>query len=319
MAEGERFDLKAGISGTRQRVEVAVVDRAGLLERRSWEIAVEAPLLPPLAIRAANPKVAPGQELVLTEGQNQTFSIEVKGGNRAALQYVWQLDGKKQATGSRWTYEALASASRTKECGSSYPAARALPWSTSGGSGSIRPTALRRSSLHTRRAAACGASESSCECRGQGLALLSAPRMQRGLRTSARSGGAEAVSKDQALDEGREGGFRGCRCYTGPTFAAHTNPKTPPLSGVLVTGGAVLPGPRGRALARLQPRATSPAPGSPPSIARRAHCATPIHPKRRHGASAMPARRRIDTGYTPGAGLPRCVQFPINSYPIPIP
>jgi hypothetical protein len=92
-----------------------MVDRAGLSERRSWEIAVEAPPLPPLAIRAASPKLAPGQELILTEGQNQTFSIEVAGGDPAALDYVWQLDGKKQATGSRWTYEAPASASRTKE------------------------------------------------------------------------------------------------------------------------------------------------------------------------------------------------------------
>ena len=116
MAEGERFDLKSGTPGARQRVEVAVVDRAGLSERRSWEIAVEAPPpLPPLAIRAASPKVAPGQELVLTEGQSQTFSIEVAGGDPAALEYVWQLDGKKQATGSRWTYKAPASASRTKE------------------------------------------------------------------------------------------------------------------------------------------------------------------------------------------------------------
>ncbi|MDQ3774313.1 MAG: hypothetical protein M3461_08105, partial [Pseudomonadota bacterium] len=116
MAEGERFDLKPDTPGARQRVEVAIVDRAGLSERRSWEIAVEAPLpLPPLAIRAANPKLAPGQELILTEGQNQTFSIEVAGGDRAALDYVWQLDGKKQATGIRWTYKAPASASRTKE------------------------------------------------------------------------------------------------------------------------------------------------------------------------------------------------------------
>ncbi|MGH8565839.1 MAG: hypothetical protein ACREXW_17800, partial [Gammaproteobacteria bacterium] len=117
MAEGEeRFDLKAGASGERQRVEVAAVDRAGLSERRSWEIAVEAPPpLPPLAIRAASPKVAPGQELVLTEGRSQTFSIEVAGGDPAALEYVWQLDGKKQATGSRWTYKAPASASGTRE------------------------------------------------------------------------------------------------------------------------------------------------------------------------------------------------------------
>lgn len=116
MAEGERFDLKSGAPGGRQRVEVAVVDRAGLSERRSWNISVEAPPpLPPLAIRAAKPRLAPGRELVLTEGQSQTFSIEVAGGDPAALQYVWQLDGKKQATGSRWTYEAPASASRTKE------------------------------------------------------------------------------------------------------------------------------------------------------------------------------------------------------------
>ncbi|MGH8589075.1 MAG: hypothetical protein ACREXX_06975, partial [Gammaproteobacteria bacterium] len=116
MAEGERFDLTAGASGARQRVEVAAVDRAGLSERRSWEIAVEAPpLLPTLAIRAASPKLAPDQELVLTEGRNQTFSIEVAGGDPAALRYTWELDGKKQATGSRWTYEAPASASRTKE------------------------------------------------------------------------------------------------------------------------------------------------------------------------------------------------------------
>ncbi|MGH8566670.1 MAG: hypothetical protein ACREXU_01315, partial [Gammaproteobacteria bacterium] len=116
VAEGERFDLKAGASGARQQVEVAAVDRAGLSERRSWEIAVEAPPpLPPLAIRAASPKVAPGQELVLTEGQSQMFSIEVAGGDPAALEYVWQLDGEKQATGSRWTYKAPASASGTRE------------------------------------------------------------------------------------------------------------------------------------------------------------------------------------------------------------
>ena len=116
MAEGERFELKSGTPGARQRVEVAAVDRAGLSERRSWEIAVEAPPpLPPLAMRAASPKLAPGQELILTEGQSQTFSIEVAGGDPAALQYVWQLDGNKQATGNRWTYKAPASASRTKE------------------------------------------------------------------------------------------------------------------------------------------------------------------------------------------------------------
>jgi len=116
MAKGERFEIKSGTPGARQRVEVAAIDRAGLSERRSWEVAVEAPpSLPPLAIRAASPKVAPGQELVLTEGQNQTFSIEVAGGDPAALEYVWQLDGKKQATGSGWTYKAPASASRTKE------------------------------------------------------------------------------------------------------------------------------------------------------------------------------------------------------------
>ncbi|MGH8480207.1 MAG: hypothetical protein ACREXK_11675, partial [Gammaproteobacteria bacterium] len=116
MAEGERFELKSGTPGARQRVEVAVVDRAGLSERRGWEIAVEAPPpLPPLAIRAASPKVGKGQELVLVEGQSQTFSIEVAGGDPAALEYAWELDGKKQATGSRWTYKAPASASRTKE------------------------------------------------------------------------------------------------------------------------------------------------------------------------------------------------------------
>ena len=116
MAEGERFDLKSGTPGARQRVEVAIVDRAGLSERRSWQIAVEAPPpLPPLAIRAANPKLTPGQELILTEGQSQTFSIEVTGGDPTALRYVWHLDGKKQATGSRWTYKAPASASRTKD------------------------------------------------------------------------------------------------------------------------------------------------------------------------------------------------------------
>jgi predicted Ser/Thr protein kinase len=115
MAEGEHFELKSGTPGARQRVEVAAVDRAGLSERRSWEIAVEAPPpLPPLAIRAASPKVAPGQELILTEGQSQTFSIEVAGGDPAALEYVWQLDGTKQGTGNRWTYKAPASASRTK-------------------------------------------------------------------------------------------------------------------------------------------------------------------------------------------------------------
>ncbi|MGH8571477.1 MAG: hypothetical protein ACREX8_02725, partial [Gammaproteobacteria bacterium] len=115
MAEGERFDLKAGASSARQRVEVAAVDRAGLSERRSWEIAVEAPPTPPLAMRAASPKLAPGQDLALTEGQSQTFSIEVAGGDPAALEYVWQLDGKKQATGSSWTYKAPVSTSRTKE------------------------------------------------------------------------------------------------------------------------------------------------------------------------------------------------------------
>jgi hypothetical protein len=116
IAEGERFEIKSGTPGARQRVEVAAVDRAGLSERRSWEIAVEAaPPLPPLVIRAASPKVAPDQELILTEGQSQTFSIEIAGGDPAVLEYVWQLDGKKQATGSRWTYKAPASASRTKE------------------------------------------------------------------------------------------------------------------------------------------------------------------------------------------------------------
>ncbi|MGQ0594944.1 MAG: protein kinase domain-containing protein [Gammaproteobacteria bacterium] len=115
MGEGERFELKSGTPGARQRVEVAVIDRAGLSERRRWEIAVEAPpSLPPLAIRAASPKLAPGQDLVLIEGQSQRFSIEVAGGDPAALEYVWQLDGKKQATTSRWTYKARASASRTK-------------------------------------------------------------------------------------------------------------------------------------------------------------------------------------------------------------
>jgi hypothetical protein len=113
IAEGERWEFKGGTSGARHRVEVAVVDRAGLSEGRSWDIAVEAPPLPPLpplAIRTASPKVRGGQELVLAEGQSQTFSIKATGGEAGALRYTWHLDGKKQATGSEWTYKAPASA-----------------------------------------------------------------------------------------------------------------------------------------------------------------------------------------------------------------
>jgi hypothetical protein len=44
-----------------------------------------------------------------------------------------------------------------------------------------------------------------------------------------------------------------------------------------------------------------------------AHCAILGPPKFHHSASLIPARRRIDTGHTSGAGLPRGVQFPINS------
>jgi hypothetical protein len=233
MAEGERFDLKAGASGARQRVEVAVIDRAGLSERRSWKIAVKAP--PPLrrsrsARRAPSSLRAKSWSSPRARTRPSPSRSRVGIAPRCNMCGSWM--GRSRRRGAGGPTRPLPRQAAPRSCGSSYPAARVLPWSTSGGSGSIRPTALRRSSLHSRRAAACGACESSCECRGQGFALLSAPRMQRGLRTSARSGGAEAVSKDQALDEGREGGFRGCRCYTGPTFAAHTNPKTPPLSGV---------------------------------------------------------------------------------------
>ncbi len=115
MGQGERWELRAKTPGAHHRLEVALMDRAGLSDHRRWDIAVNAPPpLPPLAIRAARPDLAEDRELVLTERQNQDFSVEATGGKAGALGYTWHLDGKKQATGNRWTYKAPASASRTK-------------------------------------------------------------------------------------------------------------------------------------------------------------------------------------------------------------
>ncbi|MGH8568111.1 MAG: hypothetical protein ACREXU_08830, partial [Gammaproteobacteria bacterium] len=115
LGQGERWELTAKTPGAHHRLEVAIMDRAGLSDHRRWDIAVKAPPpLPPLAIRAARPDLAKDRELVLAEGQNQDFSVEATGGKAGALGYIWHLDGKKQATGNRWTYKAPAPASRTK-------------------------------------------------------------------------------------------------------------------------------------------------------------------------------------------------------------
>ena len=184
----------------------------------------------PLAIRAASPKLAPGQELVLTEGQNQTFSIEVMGGNRAALEYVWQLDGQDRR---RWTTRppprqaAPRSARRRIRRRGPSPGAsladRVNP--------ANRPPTI---SLHSRRA--------------------TRPSRLRGLRGQLRMPGpgdwpclarraCNAVCEplSEVAERGRyrrirrstkvgRAVSRGCRCFTGPTVAAHANPKTPPLS-----------------------------------------------------------------------------------------
>jgi hypothetical protein len=113
-AEGERFDLKSGKAGARQQVEVAVVDRAGWSVRRRWDVAVEGPAAPVLTVRAVKPRIADGDELVLAQGQSQTFSFEVGGAEPARLRYAWDLDGKQQATGSRYTYQVPDSATGTK-------------------------------------------------------------------------------------------------------------------------------------------------------------------------------------------------------------
>ena len=85
---------------TRQ-VSVAVFDQAGQATEHRWTVVVAAARpLPPQILRFK--PTTP--ELHVAEGRALEFMVEAQGAQGQSLDYVWLLDGRPQAQGSRWTY-----------------------------------------------------------------------------------------------------------------------------------------------------------------------------------------------------------------------
>ncbi|MGH6634876.1 MAG: protein kinase domain-containing protein [Gammaproteobacteria bacterium] len=102
VAEDQKWVFKADPAGSRQRVQVAIVDPGGLSVSKTWEVEV-APA-PPLRIVEAQPDSPPDAVIALKEGGAQRFSVDVSGGSGRPLRYRWYLDGRQQAKEAAWTY-----------------------------------------------------------------------------------------------------------------------------------------------------------------------------------------------------------------------
>ncbi|MGH8578895.1 MAG: hypothetical protein ACREVK_01795 [Gammaproteobacteria bacterium] len=106
VAEDQKWVFKADPPGSRQRVQVAIVDPGGLPVSKAWEVEV-APAEPtpsPLRIVEAQPDSPPDAVIALKEGGAQRFSVDVSGGSGRPLRYLWYLDGRQQAKKPVWTY-----------------------------------------------------------------------------------------------------------------------------------------------------------------------------------------------------------------------
>ncbi|MGH8659670.1 MAG: protein kinase domain-containing protein [Gammaproteobacteria bacterium] len=106
VAEDQKWAFTADPAGSRQRVQVAIVDPGGLSVSKTWEVKV-APAEPkasPLRIVEAQPDSPPDAVIALKEGGEQRFSVSVSGGSGRPLRYLWYLEGRQQATKPMWTY-----------------------------------------------------------------------------------------------------------------------------------------------------------------------------------------------------------------------
>ncbi len=106
VAEDQKWAFKADLAGSRQRVQVAIVDPGGLSVSKAWEVEV-APAEPtplPLRIVEAQPESPPDAVIAVKEGGEQRFSVDVSGGSERPLRYLWYLDGRQQAKKPVWTY-----------------------------------------------------------------------------------------------------------------------------------------------------------------------------------------------------------------------
>ncbi|MGH8604196.1 MAG: hypothetical protein ACREXR_15910, partial [Gammaproteobacteria bacterium] len=106
VAEDQKWAFKADRAGSRQRVQVAIVDPGGLSVSKAWEVEV-APAEPtplPLRIVEAQPESPPDAVIALKEGGAQRFSVDVSGGSGRPLRYLWYLEGRQQATKPMWTF-----------------------------------------------------------------------------------------------------------------------------------------------------------------------------------------------------------------------
>jgi len=59
----------------------------------------------PPVITQAYPLVAPGQEIVVAEGERCIFSIEAESLRNGLLRYTWLFNGRRRGRGKTWTYQ----------------------------------------------------------------------------------------------------------------------------------------------------------------------------------------------------------------------
>ncbi len=106
VSEEQKWELKADPAGSRQRVQVAIVDPGGLSVSKTWEVEVgpAEPKPSPLRIVEVQPDSPADGVIALKEGDEQRFSVGVSGGSGRPLRYKWYLEGRQQATEPVWTY-----------------------------------------------------------------------------------------------------------------------------------------------------------------------------------------------------------------------
>jgi hypothetical protein len=94
-----------------KEVELVVTDSNGLMAKKAWKVSVLDVGRPP---RIAKSSPA-GETIRLDVGETKTFSAEATDPDQGdKLAYLWLLDGKKAAEGSRWQFRAPAVAGNHK-------------------------------------------------------------------------------------------------------------------------------------------------------------------------------------------------------------
>ncbi len=102
----QKWEFKAEPAGSRQRVQLAIVDPGGLSVSKTWEVEVgpAEPKPSPLRIVEVQPDSPADGVIAMKEGDEQRFSVGVSGGSGRPLRYQWYLEGRQQTTKPMWTY-----------------------------------------------------------------------------------------------------------------------------------------------------------------------------------------------------------------------